>query len=63
MSFVLFDSAETVGRFRDYTSEVAAHFGSDTLAEHYLNGFINWDGSPTQETIDAEELLQDYFGW
>jgi hypothetical protein len=63
MSFIVYDSVETIEKFRSYTEEVADHFGSDTLAEHYLNGFINWDGSPTQESIEAEERCKDYFGW
>jgi hypothetical protein len=51
MGFVVYNSVEDVNAFQKYTESVADHFGSDTLAEHYLNGFINWDGSPTEESI------------
>lgn len=63
MPFVVYSSVEVVDEFRNYTEDVAAHFGSDTMAEQYLNGFINWDGSPTQETVNAQKFLEGYFGW
>lgn len=63
MATYVYQSVEDVDKFRRYTESIAQHFGSDTLAEHYLNGFINWDGSPTKETIDAEAELTAYFGY
>lgn len=44
-SSVVYNSTEDVDKFRRYTSEVAKHFQSETLAEHYLNGLIDWDGN------------------
>jgi hypothetical protein len=44
MDFVVYQSVEDVKKFQNYAEQVAEHFGSDMMAEHYLNGFIDWDG-------------------
>ncbi len=49
VSFVIFGSTEDVHAFQRFTESVADHFGSDQMAEHYLNGFIDWDGNPTED--------------
>jgi hypothetical protein len=45
MGFVIYKSVEDVENFRTYTEKVAEHFGSDAMAEKYLNGLIDWDGN------------------
>jgi len=45
MPFYIYNSVEDVNKFRSYTEEVANHFGSDSMAEKYLDGLIDWDGN------------------
>jgi hypothetical protein len=45
MPFVEYRTAEDVEKFQKYTESVAEHFGSDTMAEKYLNGLIDWNGN------------------
>ena len=44
MDYVVYNSVEDVEKMRSWTEKVAEHFGSDQMAEHYLNGLIDWDG-------------------
>lgn len=48
MGFVIYQSVEDVKKFQKYTESVAEHFGSDQMAEHYLNGLVDWDGNATE---------------
>lgn len=45
MTFYVYQSVEDVKKFQRYTEEVARHFGSDMMAEKYLDGLIDWDGN------------------
>lgn len=45
MTFIVYESVEDVKEFQRYNEEVANHFGSDMMAEKYLNGLIDWDGN------------------
>lgn len=49
MASVVYNSVEDVREFQKYTESVADHFGSDILAEQYLNGLIDWDGNPAED--------------
>lgn len=49
MGFVIYNSVEDVKSFQKYTESIAEHFGSDLMAEKYLDGLINWDGSEVDE--------------
>jgi hypothetical protein len=40
----VYQSVEDVQKMQRYTESVAEHFGSDQMAEHYLNGLIDWNG-------------------
>ena len=44
MAFIVYKSVEDVQKAQRYNETVAEHFGSDTMAEHYLNGLIDWEG-------------------
>jgi len=46
MTTYIYQTTEDVQKFRNYTRAVADHFGSDLMAEHYLDGLIDWDGNP-----------------
>lgn len=43
--FYVYESVEDVQKFQKYTESIADHFGSDAMAEKYLNGLIDWDGN------------------
>jgi hypothetical protein len=47
MEFFVYKNVEDVEKFQRYTESVADHFGSDTMAEKYLNGLIDWNGDET----------------
>jgi len=49
MGYVVYTSVEDVSDFRNYTASVAQHFGSDMMAEKYLDGLIDWDGNEMEE--------------
>lgn len=42
---VVYETAYDVDQFRKHTESVADHFGSDAMAEKYLDGLIDWDGN------------------
>jgi hypothetical protein len=44
MAYFVYESVENVENFQKYTESVADHFGSDAMAEKYLDGLIDWDG-------------------
>jgi hypothetical protein len=51
VGFVVYNSVEDVENFRKYTESIVDHFDSEVLAEHYLNGLIDWNG----HSIDGDE--------
>lgn len=44
MAYVIYKTVEDVQNFRTYKEKVAEHFGSDVMAEKFLNGLIDWEG-------------------
>lgn len=44
MAFVVYNSVEDVKEFQSATERVVEHFGSEAMAEKYLDGLIDWDG-------------------
>lgn len=55
MSYVLYETVQDVQAMQNYNESVAQHFGSDAMAEKYLDGLINWDG---QEIDDYGRVLE-----
>lgn len=45
MPFVVYRNTEDVENFRKFTNAIADHFQSDSMAEKYLDGLIDWDGN------------------
>lgn len=63
MAFVEYKTVEDVKNFQKFTESVADHFGSDVMAEHYLNGLIDWDGKPLCDYHGSGPCdCSDYYG-
>jgi hypothetical protein len=55
MGFLVYQSVEDVQKMQRYTETVAEHFSSDTMAEHYLNGLIDWNGRAICDIHGSQE--------
>jgi len=60
-SFIAWETPEDVEKFRNYRESVEEHFGSYQMAEHFLNGLVDWNGNPINDDGTPFEEDADWY--